>query len=172
MTLADHPGCILPRSTEIQPFGATRAAYGQNRRDFSGYFSSPQDLPRAILVGSNDTKQINMNVSHPHPTEIHPFGATNSTNSQNCLIILGLFFAIMVFKLAKKKCDLKAATSYLLWWWKCSRYKHTVSFSSKTRSHVLISIRSPIIGLLSYMYWPNSTENPERMSSLDRSFSE
>ena len=103
MTLADHPGCILPRSTEIQPFGATRAAYGQNRRDFSGYFSSPQDLPRAILVGSNDTKQINMNVSHPHPTEIHPFGATNSTNSQNCLIILGLFFAIMVFKLATKK---------------------------------------------------------------------
>ena len=84
MAPTGHPGCIQPRSIEIQPFGATRA--------FLWHFQSisdPPGSPGGNFVGSKWHQQAILNVSCPDPTDIQLFGVTSAAYGQN-----GLFYGI------------------------------------------------------------------------------
>ena len=78
------PTQIQPRSTDIQPFGATRAAYGKKYLiyDIFWSFPTPPRTPMAISVGPNGPNRPSWMYPtqiQPRSTEIQPFGATGAT---------------------------------------------------------------------------------------------
>ena len=73
MVPTNHAGCVPPRSTDIRPFGATRATYGKKYLiyDIFGPFPNPPTDPYGNFGGSKWRQQTILDVSHPDPTEIH-----------------------------------------------------------------------------------------------------
>ena len=75
--------------TEIQPFGATGATYGQKCLFYGifGPFLTPLEAPGAISVGPNGPNRPSWMYPtqiQPRSTEIQPFGATGATYGHKC----------------------------------------------------------------------------------------
>ena len=68
-----YPTQIQPRSTEIQPFGATGATYGHKCAFYGifGPFLTPLEAPGDNFDGSKWPQQTILDISHPDPTNIH-----------------------------------------------------------------------------------------------------
>ena len=68
-----YPTQIQPRSTEIQPFGATGATYGHKCAFYGifGAFLTPLEAPGVNSGGSKWPERTILDVSHPDLTNIH-----------------------------------------------------------------------------------------------------
>merc|ERR1712218_334496 len=84
-----YPTQIQPRSTEIQPFGATGATYGHKWAlyDIFGPFLTPWKPQGTISIGPNGPNRPSWMYPtqiQPRSTEIQPFGATRATYGHKC----------------------------------------------------------------------------------------